>query len=382
MTTNTSAIQWVPKSLDRPQARFFQQLPRPLLRHHSKSVSEDRPSRSNAESAFKKQRLDHEPGREVSYSTLQEQHAELEGISQCSRPEEHTLAAIDGPLSTQPRSSSPTWPVFPVRSTPVSRKSQQLYDEPAINRNNCRLEEVQVQPFVPETPSIAPRYVSNYKHVKLGKDEITESDQFRRCEGSADFLPWKGTHTEDVLIESTIKQGFSDKIQVSQAESSSAKTTLWSSLKHKSGLQVVSSLYISVLDKRQAHGTTAAACTFKPPPRVALTDSKREVWLRDLSNPNIPLRRLSRTIPYGIRGRALLDQFLAKKIPTARSIWLAKCVGANEIRAFKRRGASGAFAAGGETKWVKDWTANVEQFLEAIISSSSTQEWAVNLIYG
>ncbi|KAL8942427.1 MAG: hypothetical protein Q9211_001395 [Gyalolechia sp. 1 TL-2023] len=378
MTSNTSGIQWVPRSLDPFQTRFFQQLPQPLLRHQLKSGTEEHPSRSDAEPAFKKQRLDYESDRTVFLSASQVQHTELVD-SHGVRPREQP---VDGTFFTQPESPSPASLVFPVRSTPVSRKNRRQYDEANISRNNRKLGGVQIKPFVLEPPSPAPKYSSSCTPIKLGKNEVAGSSHSWSCEVPADFSPWRGNHTEDVLSESTIKQGCSDKIQVSQAESCSAKTPIWSALKHKSGLQVISSLFVSVLDQRQAHGTTTASCTFKPPPRVGLTDSKREAWLRDLSNPNIPLRRLSRTIPYGIRGRALLDQFLAKNIPTARSLWLAKCVGANEIRAFKRKGASGAFAAGGETKWIKDWTANVEQFLDGIISTCSTQGWTGNLTYG
>ena len=108
---------------------------------------------------------------------------------------------------------------------------------------------------------------------------------------------------------------------------------------------------------------------------------KREAWLRDLSNPDIPLRRLSRTIPHGIRGKALLDHCLAKNIPIPRAIWLAKCVGANEIRAFKRKGAGGAFAVGGEAKWIKDWTANVEHFVESNISTCGIADWRTRVGY-
>ncbi|KAL8792612.1 MAG: hypothetical protein Q9195_004835 [Heterodermia aff. obscurata] len=130
------------------------------------------------------------------------------------------------------------------------------------------------------------------------------------------------------------------------------------------------------------HGTITANCTFKPPPRVTLTDTKREAWLRDLANPEIPLRRLSRTIPHGIRGKILLDHCLAKVIPTSRAVWLAKCVGANEIRAFKRKGAGGAFAVGGEAKWIKDWTANVEQFIEMIVNRCENAGWKAQMNYG
>ena len=113
-----------------------------------------------------------------------------------------------------------------------------------------------------------------------------------------------------------------------------------------------------------------------------MTDAKRESWLRDLASPTIPLRRLSRTIPHGIRGKSLLEHCLSKSIPVWRAVWLAKCVGANEIRAFKRKGTSSAFATGGETKWIKEWTTNVEQFVELTIHSCGSPEWQRDVTYG
>lgn len=193
--------------------------------------------------------------------------------------------------------------------------------------------------------------------------------------GPADFFPWTGNHAEDILTEQTTKTGFYEKTPVGQNETNSAKPSISTSLKHKSGLQILSSLFVSALDRRRAHGTVTANSTFKPPPRVTLTDTKREAWLRDLADPTIPLRRLSRTIPHGIRGKVLLDHCLHKDIPTGRAVWLAKCVGANEIRAFKRKGASGAFAVGGEAKWIREWTSHVEQFVESTIDSCGTANW-------
>ena len=197
----------------------------------------------------------------------------------------------------------------------------------------------------------------------------------------SDFFPWAGNHPEDILSEQAAKFGYYDKPQGSQTETNTARPSVWTSLKHKSGLQILSSLYASVLDQRQAHGTVTADCTFKPPPRVTLTDTKREAWLRDLANSNIPLRRLSRTIPHGIRGKVLLDHCLSKSIPVVRAVWLAKCVGANEIRAFKRKGASATFSVGGETKWIKEWTSNVEQFVESIIAACGSSDWNAKMTY-
>ncbi|PGH28586.1 hypothetical protein GX50_08679 [[Emmonsia] crescens] len=220
--------------------------------------------------------------------------------------------------------------------------------------------EVKTIPYRIDIPSVAPRFADKKP---------------------ADFAPWTGSHPEDVLSEQTAKQGFYDRVQVSSNESASARSSLYSQLKHRSGLKLLSSVFTAALEKRQAQCTVTAASTFRPPPRVTLTDIKREAWLRDLANPSVPLRRLSRTIPHGIRGKVLLDQCLGKSIPICRAIWLAKCVGANELRAFKRKGTSAGVASGLETKWVRDWTISVQQFIEGVIASFGDASWRLKISY-
>lgn len=168
---------------------------------------------------------------------------------------------------------------------------------------------------------------------------------------------------EDQLTDQVVKNGFSAKQQVLN-ESFSAKPTLLPHFKNTSGLQALGLLFTSVLQQKQRARRMQLPSTFKPPPRVTLTDTKREAWLRDLASPQVPLRRLSRTIPHGIRGKTLLDQCVAKKIPISRAMWLAKCVGANEIRASKRKGVVGAVTTSSELKWVKEWTSTLETFIE------------------
>ncbi|KAJ6009663.1 hypothetical protein N7522_004679 [Penicillium canescens] len=228
------------------------------------------------------------------------------------------------------------------------------------SRESSPVGAVQTTPYRIETPSAAPVY----KNQK-----------------PADFTPWTGNHPEDILNEQTAKQGYYDRTQVSQNESNTARPALYAQLKHRTGLQMLSSVFAAALEKRQNHNTIHAPSTFKPPPRVTLTDNKREGWLRDLANPTVPLRKLSRTIPHGIRGKVLLDQCLGKWIPVARAVWLAKCVGANEIRAFKRKGTSGALAVGLEAKWVREWTANVQQFVEGVFSAPKSSDWKAKMTY-
>lgn len=190
-----------------------------------------------------------------------------------------------------------------------------------------------------------------------------------------------GNQPEDQFSDQIIKQGYYDKTQHSQNETGTAKAAIFPAMKHKTGLQTLSALLVGVLEQRRARGQITSASTFKPPPRVTLTDTKRESWLRDLANPAIALRRLSRTIPHGIRGKVLLDQCLGKNIPTERAVWLAKCVGANEIRSFKRKGATGSFAMGGEAKWIRDWTVFVEQFIESVVNVCGEKEWKARMGY-
>ncbi|KAL4885017.1 hypothetical protein BJY04DRAFT_157817 [Aspergillus karnatakaensis] len=268
-------------------------------------------------------------------------------------------AIEDYPVSTpsgKRPASPPPLPHLPWKSTATEDSETHRTKPPDAGI----VKKVQTTPFRVEVPSAAP---------------VFKGDKV------ADFSPWTGNHPEDVLNEQSVKQGHYDRTQVSQPESNTARPSLYAQLKHRSGLQMLSSVFMAALEKRQSHTAVTAPSNFKPPPRVTLTDNKREAWLRDLANPSVPLRRLSRTIPHGIRGKALLDQCLNKWIPVTRAVWLAKCVGANEIRAFKRKGTSGSLAVGLEAKWVREWTSGVQQFLEGVIGVCGSADWKLKMTY-
>lgn len=143
----------------------------------------------------------------------------------------------------------------------------------------------------------------------------------------------------------------------------------------------MSSLLVALLEKRQATGRVSATSTFKPPPRVTFKDKRREEWLHDLANPTVALRLLSRTIPHGLRGKGLLEQCLSKNIPSSRAVWLVKCVGANEMRAFKRKGYAGVMGSAGELKWIREWTTHVEQFVDNAIEADCDETWKAKMTY-
>ena len=263
------------------------------------------------------------------------------------------LDGVEAPGSEhQEKERIPSFPPRPRPQAHLRRKS--TFNDPssaALPR-----EPVQTEPYRLEPPQDAPKLFAGQ---------------------TADFAPWSShePHAEDALNEQTIISGYYDKTHITPHEMSTARPLISSSIKHKSGLQILSSLFTCTLKQRQLCGMISSKCTFKPPPRVTLTDTRREAWLKDLADSSIPLRRLSRTIPQGIRGKALLDHCMAKEVPTWRAVWLIKCVGANEIRACKRNRATGAIVAGGESKWIKDWTVQLQQFVEALVNGCGAYEW-------
>lgn len=193
---------------------------------------------------------------------------------------------------------------------------------------------------------------------KTGHDTVTSVVE----QSSSKYCLWDGDHPEDVLTEQVIRDGFSSKPKI-QNEMGTARSSLWPHLKAGPATSNLSSAFLYALQQRRSRDVVTAASTFKPPPRVTLTDSRKTAWLSELADDNIPLRRLSRTIPHGFRGRALLEQCLQNRVPVARAMWLIRCVGANELRAFRRKGVSDATVLENEHKWISEWTGHVDKFL-------------------
>ncbi|KAF1841449.1 uncharacterized protein K460DRAFT_369480 [Cucurbitaria berberidis CBS 394.84] len=225
-----------------------------------------------------------------------------------------------------------------------------------------------------QQPRIIPGGIGVKDAPKLTAPEVVPPPVHFPGGKAADLSPWAGNSSEDTLSEALVKAGISNKPQIMN-ETNTARPSLWSNLKNKSGISTLSTLFVAVLEKRQQSGRLQIPNTFKPPPRLTLRDSTREQWLHDLANPTISLRRLSRTIPHGLTGKVLLDQCLNKNIPLPRALWLAKCVGINELRAHKRKGQAGTVT------WGRGWTSSVEQFLDGVIGSIGQGDWKPRITY-
>lgn len=276
------------------------------------------------------------------------------------------------------RSIPPSLPQRPWKHSLLARtKADATLNNTGVRKRSDK--QVQTVPYKTVPPRDGPRYMSDRKHLKA--NSCLSPELTKLSAGISDFAPWMGDHPEDVLNEQTVKHGFIDRIPVSQNETNTARQSLYGFFKHRSGLQTLSALFASVVDAREGHSKISSSSAFKPPPRVTLTEAKRKAWLTDLASPAVLLRKLSRTIPQGIRGQILLDQCVANSVPIGRALWFAKCVGANEIRTLKRKGTSTNFTAGAEIKWLRDWTSNVELFLESSIEQCGQSGWRPRMSY-
>jgi len=272
-----------------------------------------------------------------------------------------------------------------LQETDNDKQAAPLEDHVRADQPICKTDPSTIVPFptrchfstsTSSTPSNGRRDWQD--HVKTAPR--TTRPETGRNARMLDCLPWEGKGPEDRMIEKAIKEGYFEKSPVPN-ELNTARPSFWAPLKSGVGLTCLTALYSDVLSRKQQLGRVDGLSTFKPPPRVTLTDTKREAWLCDLANSSLPLKRLSRTIPHGLRGRVLLEQCLTKTVPIDRAVWLAKCVGANELRAFRRKGVTGGATAGNEGSWSLEWTLAVEAFSLDCINSFEEQDRRERITY-
>lgn len=113
-----------------------------------------------------------------------------------------------------------------------------------------------------------------------------------------------------------------------------------------------------------------ALADFRLPPRVTMTAPKRDAWLRDLANPDVPLAHVCAKIPHGLRNRVLVDAMCALTVPLSRALWLTRCVLCSEQLVVRRRIAAKVSAARipaaaelAGARRVLEWTLHVADYL-------------------
>lgn len=190
-----------------------------------------------------------------------------------------------------------------------------------------------------------------------------------------DFSVWKPTDVDNEIMKTFLQKGYIAPPLVRHEDQSGrplmtdliSKTAEISSVSQNkiNKLCLMSQVFVDAMHKRRVFNGIKSSAPFKPPPRVTLTEQKKEIWLKRLSDPRISLNELSRSIPHGLRNKTLLEQCLSHRVFISRALWLIKCVASNEQRQLRRKNSYSSNI----NKWIIEWTEQVTSFFEATIIS-------------
>lgn len=188
-----------------------------------------------------------------------------------------------------------------------------------------------VKPFV-NNELVSARHLMHYYlrlesevNEKNSNDENSDGDQDSR---NNDIIKLRNSGKGNKSEKKVDKKSFKTK-----TEDFSNKNSILDQFSEK--------LLISITKRSKVNGISDKS-TFKPPPRVTLTEKKKELWMNNLADSTVSLRKLSRSIPHGIRSKTLLDQLIEKEVPINRAVWFVKCIALNELRLLKRKQLAGS----------------------------------------
>ncbi|KAL6950155.1 hypothetical protein ACO0QE_000831 [Hanseniaspora vineae] len=213
-----------------------------------------------------------------------------------------------------------------------------------------------------------------------------------------DFEPWKHKPIEDKLLLNFVAKGYYEPAKVS-FETISAKSSViqepLSSLASR-----LSSNFTEVFKIREErvnkisnipnadgdglvdNSTPNPASSknffhnlsgkdFRLPRRVTLTDAKREQWLQDLTDSDVKMNQLVKSIPHGFKRKQLLEQLYLKQVPFSRAIWLIKYCYCVEWSVLSSRAKQKNEYNNLVSKIYQEWTSSMVQLLERLVFDMS-----------
>ena len=78
------------------------------------------------------------------------------------------------------------------------------------------------------------------------------------------------------------------------------------------------------------HSRDDSERSFKIPSRITFNDARKQAWFADLANPDVPLYKLGKNIPHGVRGHDLLELLHSMQVSIPRAVWFIRVFGSNE----------------------------------------------------
>lgn len=272
----------------------------------------------------------------------------------------------------------------------LNQNHESIQSRPKVLNRNPWLTKAK---FTMEKPNLQ---LYPFDNVDTGANIVCSKDRAAEQEYLADngltypdFMPWKNQNQLDsdsykLIAEkctkaSYLNKGFFEEPVVSN-EYYSARNIVHSSLfssneNCKHILQEISQNLVNAYKMRNEviNKIRSDSSTFKVPPRVTLTALKREIWLRDLGNINVPFLKIATKIPHGMKFKVLVDTLANKNIPLSRAIWFTKCVLYSEMHTLRKRASSKQFASSPskgslnletlEIRWIQDWTQQLIEYI-------------------
>ncbi|TFL04760.1 hypothetical protein BDV98DRAFT_330597 [Pterulicium gracile] len=182
--------------------------------------------------------------------------------------------------------------------------------------------------------------------------------------GYVGFYPPQPDQEEEILSDYNVKNGFSVGHPVS-VETLNAYNVLGDTLQDSGTLTKLQDLMNAVIERRRRACPAVPAPTFRLPSRVTLSDPKRQAWFADLANPDVPLYKLSKSVPHGAKGHDLLDLLHSHNVTKPRAVWFLRVFGANETASVRNKPGYDP------TQYSIDWTNIVTSYLKKQLSEIS-----------
>lgn len=113
------------------------------------------------------------------------------------------------------------------------------------------------------------------------------------------------------MSQISVRKGFAARPYV-RNESFSAHEMIYARLASPDTLQALSSWMDEAMQRRrELDRSKVSPSQYKAPSRVTLNEAKLANYVKDLADPNVPLTRLSRSVPHGFRGEKLFEMLWA-----------------------------------------------------------------------
>ncbi|KAJ2122271.1 hypothetical protein IW147_003567 [Coemansia sp. RSA 720] len=189
--------------------------------------------------------------------------------------------------------------------------------------------------------------------------------------GFADFSPATQAMHENTLNERTIRYGFVDSPIVAN-EYASMHDVVHDRLRDARVFQELQVFAASVAQRQWTRGAIGECSVPKLPNRTVKSDERRDEWLRALANARVPLSTLVGSVPFGLRGRALLEALQQNHVPVSRALWAVRLTGVHEMTASLTRMPDRQGLKQLEPQHTALWSRQYTQYLEHVLASAPT----------